>query len=269
MSYNIAYGVRTMEHLMGLIEFFRVMQGQKHAFRYLDIMDHTSTKAVDDEVRRAPPPSPFDQWLGDGDGEKTVFQLRKGYSVGSITRWRPIYKPEDGSVQVSINAVPYTFWECDHATGKVTFLPRVKLTAGVYPGTITVTATSGAVTFTGNVGLFNAFEVGDRIETFGFPDELNNTLSSIPVYIVSKAGDGSSITTGSPGDYGVAAGPTALGSIQTHPAPKAGDVVKAGFRFHVPVRFNTDELPTSLEYYGIGSALNLRLMEVRPYEGEV
>jgi hypothetical protein len=55
MEYDVAYGVRTMEHLHGLIAFFRAMQGKKHAFLYRDHSDYTSTLAVDYEARRAPP----------------------------------------------------------------------------------------------------------------------------------------------------------------------------------------------------------------------
>ena len=67
MEYDIAYGVRTMEHLHGLIAFFRAMRGRKHAFLYHDYVDYRSTIAVDEETRIAPPTGPFDQQLGIGN----------------------------------------------------------------------------------------------------------------------------------------------------------------------------------------------------------
>lgn len=266
MTYNVAYGVRTMEDLHALIEFFRVVQGQKHAFRFNDHHDNSSSKAVQEEARRAPPITFSDQSLGTGDEETYVFQLRKGYTFGGITRHRPIIKPVWDTVLIAVDGVEDGLpWECDYTTGEITFLPRAKLLTGLYPGTIAISASSTQVTFTGAAGLFNAFEVGDRVETFGFPNSRNNTNSAEPVHIIAKAGDGSSITTDSPGDFGITAGATLLGNIQVHPAPPAGAVLTSGFLFHVPVRFTVDEISTSLEYYGIGSGLNIKLMEVRPY----
>jgi len=45
--------------------------------------------------------------------------------------------------------------------------------------------------------------------------------------------------------------------------PASGVVVRAGFAFDVPVRFDVDTLLTSLDAYGIGSAQRVALVEVR------
>ena len=42
--------------------------------------------------------------------------------------------------------------------------------------------------------------------------------------------------------------------------------ITAGFEFFVPVAFNTDRLPISLQYYGVGEATEVKLIELRPSE---
>ena len=39
--------------------------------------------------------------------------------------------------------------------------------------------------------------------------------------------------------------------------------MRAGFAFDVPARFDTDTLMTTLESYGVGSALDVPVVEVR------
>lgn len=54
--------------------------------------------------------------------------------------------------------------------------------------------------------------------------------------------------------------------IYRHPAPLVGQEITAGFEFWVPVRFDTDRLPVSLEEYGVGGAADVKLIEIRPAE---
>ena len=49
-----------------------------------------------------------------------------------------------------------------------------------------------------------------------------------------------------------------------HPAPLSGVSLSAGFQFYVPVRFDTDILPITIEDYGIGGSHSVKLIEVRP-----
>jgi len=45
--------------------------------------------------------------------------------------------------------------------------------------------------------------------------------------------------------------------------PAAGVVIYAGYEFDVPVRFDTDQLNTTLESFGAGGAVNIPLVEIR------
>jgi uncharacterized protein (TIGR02217 family) len=113
-KYNVAYGVRTRDQLISLIEFFHSVQGRAHGFRFKDHMDFKSgllTSAV----------TPTDQLIGTGDGSTTQFQLKKNYTKGLLTRQRNIYKPSSGSVRVSLNgSEQLSGWSVD-ANGLVTF----------------------------------------------------------------------------------------------------------------------------------------------------
>ena len=55
---------------------------------------------------------------------------------------------------------------------------------------------------------------------------------------------------------------TGLVTFGTAPANAA--VITAGFWFYVPVRFDTDLLPVTIEDYGVGGANSVKLIEVRP-----
>jgi uncharacterized protein (TIGR02217 family) len=52
------------------------------------------------------------------------------------------------------------------------------------------------------------------------------------------------------------------GEITLTTAPANGASVTAGFRFDVPARFDMDAMATSLDQYGLGSALDIRVVEV-------
>ena len=53
------------------------------------------------------------------------------------------------------------------------------------------------------------------------------------------------------------------GIITFAAAPGAGVSVTAGFEFDVPVRFDTDELPVTLDIERLGSITSIPLVEVR------
>jgi uncharacterized protein (TIGR02217 family) len=55
----------------------------------------------------------------------------------------------------------------------------------------------------------------------------------------------------------------ATGMVSLAVAPAAGVVLTAGFAFDVPVRFDTDHLPATLEDYGIGALRAVPLVEIR------
>lgn len=265
MEYDIAYGVRTMEQLQGLMAFFRAVRGRLYSFKYIDKTDWTSTIAVAVEARTVPAISCTDQPLGTGDGSTYQFQLKKRYSTpdGSLTLSRPIYKPMENQVLVGVGGLPVSNFQVDLMTGIVTFTSDL-IVQGVALTMAFENSTQWRIT--GPAGTFTGFLQGDKIITSGWTSALNNTTVDDTVTIASVAGDKSSILINSPAaGYGAPEAGT-LAVVRRHPAPKLGKVLTSGFKFYVPVRFDTDRLPVSLEEYGVGSASDVKLVEVRPWE---
>ena len=98
LRYDAGIGVRSEADLRSLLGFFRARRGQAFAFRFRDPMDWTSAPSGD-EV------SPRDQLLGLGDGSNLRFPLVKRYGSMGAEEVRRITRPEEGSVQISVNGV--------------------------------------------------------------------------------------------------------------------------------------------------------------------
>ena len=128
--YDAGLGLRSLDDLHDLVAFFEARMGQLHAFRWKDWADHKS----------CPPsraPGPTDQLLGLGDSARLAFPLRKAYSSGGTTYWRPVQKPVAGTVQVAVGGVPQdegVRWTLDAAAGAVTFLDPPETGADVTAG---------------------------------------------------------------------------------------------------------------------------------------
>jgi uncharacterized protein (TIGR02217 family) len=167
-KYDAGYGVKTLDQLDLVVQFFEERRGRLHGFRWKDHADFKS----------CPPgasPAATDQAVtGTVDGSNDTFTLAKAYGVAFAPWSRPITKPVNGTLKVSVNGTLKT--EGTHYT---------------------VAYTTGTITFTG-------------------------------------------------------------GNI-----PSLGQVVKAGFEFDVPVRFDTDALSVNLEGFRHGQIPNIPIVEIR------
>ena len=115
--YDAGMGLRSLDDVAVLIDFFEARAGQLHGFRWKDWSDYRSG-------RPSALPGAQDQQIGMGDGVAAVFQLAKTYASGPASYRRPILKPVAGSVLVAVDGVlmkegaDYT---PDSTTGQVTF----------------------------------------------------------------------------------------------------------------------------------------------------
>lgn len=98
-TYDVAYGVKTIEEMLLLIDFFHVAQGRAYTFLYKDWADFNSSRPF-------LPVDATDQIQGAGDGNTTEFPLMKNYTVGSHNKQRRIKMPIESSVRVAIDGVP-------------------------------------------------------------------------------------------------------------------------------------------------------------------
>ena len=114
--YDAGSGLRSVADLYAVLAFFEARGGQLNGFRFRDPVDGSS----------APPGVPIavgDQVLGEGDGERTAFQLAKTYGDAGAMSLRVIAKPVAGSVRVAVAGVEQGTgsFVVDSTTGVVTF----------------------------------------------------------------------------------------------------------------------------------------------------
>ncbi len=111
--YDAGYGVKSLAGLQAVVAFFEERRGRLHGFRFRDRLDHASAQP-------GAAPSPTDQPIGTGDGERRAFALAKSYGLGASAYLRPIAKPVAGSVRVAVGGAETTGFSLDAATGLVT-----------------------------------------------------------------------------------------------------------------------------------------------------
>lgn len=114
-TYDAGMGLRNVNDLHDVIEFWEARFGQLYGFRWKDWADYKSCKTRNF-------PAFNDQAIGVGDGVKTQFQLVKNYQSGIGGYERTIKKPVAGTVLIGVNGLPVTSgWTVNNNTGIVTF----------------------------------------------------------------------------------------------------------------------------------------------------
>ena len=121
-QYNAGYGIKTLEDLQAVIEFFEERRGRLYGFRFRDPMDWKSSKGKHSVT-------PFDQSIGMGDGITDTFQLTKQYGTSETGYQRLIAKPVAGSFVVAVagSVLAPSNYSVDTTTGQLTF------NAGIIP----------------------------------------------------------------------------------------------------------------------------------------
>jgi uncharacterized protein (TIGR02217 family) len=128
--YDAGLGLRSLDDVAALVAFFEARQGQLYAFRWKDWGDFKSCLPNSD-------PTPTDQLIGAGDQIETQFQLTKTYQSGAAAYVRPITKPVEGTVRVSVSGdtlqegIDYSV---DFTTGMITFAHAPDLQSEIRAG---------------------------------------------------------------------------------------------------------------------------------------
>ncbi|WP_417593464.1 DUF2460 domain-containing protein [Parasphingorhabdus sp.] len=114
LEFDVGPGVRSEEELRILIAFFRARRGAAKAFRFRDPYDHSSHDMVGE-------PTPTDQFLGEGDGQRTMFQLVKNYGdPADEPQQRRITRPNPEALQVAVDGQLTGGWSLS-PTGAIAF----------------------------------------------------------------------------------------------------------------------------------------------------
>jgi uncharacterized protein (TIGR02217 family) len=115
-EYNAGYGVKDLDDIHTVVEFFEERRGMLHGFRWKDKFDYKSC---------APKQTPAfnDVDIGTGDGSTTTFQLIKTYGSAYDPYSRDIKKPVQGTVLIGVNGsdTSGSGWSVNLATGIITF----------------------------------------------------------------------------------------------------------------------------------------------------
>jgi uncharacterized protein (TIGR02217 family) len=124
--FDVGTGMKTLDDLNRLVDFFEERRGMLFGFRFRDPLDNRSSlpsSAV----------TPLDQAIGTGDGATDSFQLIKAYGTTHAPLERPIIKPVAETVRVAVDGVELTEtddFEVDTTTGVISFMPAAVPMAG-------------------------------------------------------------------------------------------------------------------------------------------
>jgi uncharacterized protein (TIGR02217 family) len=114
-KYDISYGIKDLNDMHEVLEFWEARRGRLHGFRFKDWSDWKSCAPLTNTAFG-------DQTIGTGTGALTTFQLKKTYSAASSPYVRTIKKPVSGTVKIGVNGSNVSSgWTVDTTTGIVTF----------------------------------------------------------------------------------------------------------------------------------------------------
>lgn len=238
-TYDVSYGVKVASQVYTLLQFFHSVQGRANAFRFKDWKDFRSG-----DTQTAP--SSTDQQIGTGNGATLTFQLQKTYVSGALSQVRLIKKPVTSTTLVSISNKTDQRWTVNTTTGIVTFSANVTKSI-----TAITKASLAQITFSAAHGLVQ----GDtfRITGVGGMTEINSQRATI-VNVVDSTNVQVDINSSGYSTY------TSGGTVNT--IPQSGEIVRAGFEFDVPCRFDDDMLDVTIEDFDINST-QIRITEIR------
>lgn len=113
--FQAGYGVKSLNDIYDVVEFFEERRGRLYGFRYKDGLDYKSTKPESTVAFN-------NQAIGVGDDAQTVFPLLKTYGGAHAPWTRYIRKPVAGTVSVGINGIEQmSGWTVSTTTGEITF----------------------------------------------------------------------------------------------------------------------------------------------------
>lgn len=102
-KYAVIYNNLDAADHAAVIAAHHACMGSLIGFRFKDFSDYTAT----------------DNNVGTGTGSPTEYQLRRAYTMGSITQYRPIYKPVEDTVVIKVDGEVDETATVDYETGIV------------------------------------------------------------------------------------------------------------------------------------------------------
>ena len=219
-----------------VLRLWHVCSGEGIAFMFMDPQDHTSHDS-DDGISGSTP-TMLDQLVATAIAGKFDYPLYKNYTVAGHVKQRRIRFPIDGTILVAVDGRNYPRWSYNYDAGVL----RMSTPSGPVTRSCTFNAATLTLTCSANNAFAN-FVVDDLFYLTGFLNPIFNiepgdnplrvkaitshTLQFEPFYV------GNVYT---PPDVTIPS-PFVLQSA----LPPTGAAITAGFQFHVPVRFATED----------------------------
>lgn len=127
--YDAGTGVRSLDDLHAVLNFFEARRGSLHAFRFRDPFDMKSCPPGESSTAT-------DQALGIGDGVAKRFALVKSYGEGADAYRRSIARPVASSLNVAVGGLQLAagLSSFDAATGEVVLTTAPPAGAAVTAG---------------------------------------------------------------------------------------------------------------------------------------
>ncbi|WP_310620729.1 DUF2460 domain-containing protein [Flexibacterium corallicola] len=116
--YDVGTGIRSLDDLRGVLNFFEQVRGRLYGFRFKDPFDYSTSQS-------GGAISAVDEVVGEGDGTKGTFQLLRRYGAGENAYERPVLKPVGETLKVAVNGQELHVGvdvSLEATTGKLTFL---------------------------------------------------------------------------------------------------------------------------------------------------
>ncbi len=116
-TFDVGTGVRSLQDVRTVMDFYEARRGPTTSFRFRDPIDNSSRN--DGAAIQA-----SDQILGIGDGIEARFALIKRYGLSENAYLRLVKRPVEGSLIVAVNGIQSnaTDFSFDAATGEIVFI---------------------------------------------------------------------------------------------------------------------------------------------------
>jgi uncharacterized protein (TIGR02217 family) len=247
--FDVAKGIDTAQQMLELETFHQIVEGPTYTFFFRNPWDYRSSGFIGQDIQ---PTTNTDQTLGIGDNTTTVFQTIKTYTYDDgenpvASAVKTIHYPIASTYTAAVDGSTVTNYTLNTSGGTIRFNARASLART----DISFESSSGRNIIMTTGGDFSVFNVGNVIQiqgstvnaTASTSADFVHTITSVDASVIRITGAGSTFTT-------EAAGGTI--TVNTHPAPRSGEVVSAGFWYDTVCAFESMDLPLTLSQYNIG-----------------
>lgn len=223
-EYSINMENLPANELAEVMNIWHVVKGDFAGFLFMDPLDHTSSNTAN--ALSGTTVTDEDQLVAVAIGGQETYPLFKEYQVNSRIVQRRIKFPKDGTIVVSVDGYSTTQWTYDYDVTLLTW----DVSQGA---TENVSVLSNVFI---NAAGWDALEVGDLVTLSGFVNGANNTPAE-PRRVTSVSGTNLTLEEFD-GTAVVAVNEAAVPVTWAQSTPPTDAVIKAGYYFYVPVRFD-------------------------------